>query len=156
MLVKNFNKKGALYQQSTQGWREINNTKFYFRSSWEANYARYLELLKNSNQIVGWEYECKTFWFDKIKRGVRSYKPDFKINELNGNYFWVEVKGFFDSKSLTKIKRFRKYYPEEKLVLVDKNWFRSNAFKLKMVIKDWESPRASKISSSRILSLLNS
>lgn len=155
MFVKNFNKKGMLYQRSTQGWREINNNRFYFRSSWEANYARYLQLLKDSNQIVSWEYESKTFWFESIKRGVRSYKPDFKINELNGNYFWVEVKGFFDSKSLTKIKRFRKYYPEEKLILIDKNWFKANAPKLKMVIKDWESPSSQPSLSYSILRMLN-
>ncbi len=49
----------------------------YFRSRWERNWARYLNFLVQHGEITGWEYEPKTFWFHKIKRGTRSYKPDF-------------------------------------------------------------------------------
>lgn len=73
--------------------------------------------------IKGWEHEPKCFWFNEIKRGTRSYLPDFKVSLHDGSHYWVEVKGYFDSKSLTKIKRFRKYYPQEKLVVVSKEWF---------------------------------
>ena len=54
------------------GWREIAGRRIYFRSRWEANYARYLQWLKDRGEIVDWEYEPETFWFEKIKRGVRS------------------------------------------------------------------------------------
>lgn len=98
------------------GEREI-----YFRSTWEYSYAKHLQVLKENGQIIDWFHEPKTFWFEKIKRGVRSYLPDFKILSKDGTHYWVEVKGYMDAKSATKIKRFKKYYPEEKLQIVSKN-----------------------------------
>ncbi len=79
--------------------------------------------------IKEWEHEPQTFWFEEIRRGTRSYLPDFKITLANKSHYWVEVKGYFDRKSLTKIKRFRKYYPEEDLRIVDGEWFKLHDFK---------------------------
>lgn len=121
-----------------QGYRTIGNTTKYFRSRWEANYARYLEFLKNRNIIQEWLHEPQTFWFENIKRGTRSYLPDFKVTYADGTYKWVEVKGYYDSKSLTKIKRFRKYYPNELLELVDQDWFKWNSIICKGLIPNWE------------------
>lgn len=88
----------------------------YFRCTWEANYARYLTQFG-----IEWEYEPKTFWFEKHKSGTVNYTPDFHLpaNE-GGEEVWVEVKGQFDSKSKTKLRRFKKYFPEEfkKLIVV--------------------------------------
>lgn len=125
-------------QKSSSGWREIDGKKYYFRSKWEANYARYLNFLKANNQIKEWHHEPETFWFLKIKRGVRSYLPDFKVIENDGSHHWIEVKGYYDPKSLTKIKRFKKYYPEERITLVDKVWFKENSKKLFTIINGWE------------------
>jgi hypothetical protein len=69
---------------------------------------------------------------------VVSYLPDFKVTDLNETYYWVEVKGFMDAKSRTKIKRFKKYFPQETLLVVSKNWFKTNSKKLKGIIKEWE------------------
>ena len=120
----------------SRGWRVIGGKKIYCRSRWEANFARALEYQKGVN-LIDWFYEPETFWFMEIKRGVRSYKPDFKILDYYGDHYWVEVKGYYDSKSLTKIKRFRKYYPNEKLIVVDKKWFNNNTH-LSRVIEGWE------------------
>lgn len=125
--------------KSNSGWRTIGETKAYFRSTWEFNYACYLQFLKERNQILDWKHEPKTFWFEQIKRGVRSYLPDFQITNLDKSTQWIEVKGYYDAKSLTKIKRFKKYYPEEKLTLVDSSWFKENSKKLKNIIPGWET-----------------
>lgn len=124
--------------RSVGGWREIGGVKKYFRSKYEANFARYLEWLKEMNHIQGWEFEPKTFWFLEIKRGVRSYLPDFKVTLNDGSHTWVEIKGYMDPKSVTKLKRFRKYYAEEVINVHDKEWFTKNGPRLKGVIKDWE------------------
>jgi hypothetical protein len=100
-------------------WREIGGKRNFYRSAWEANYACYLQWLKERGEIKEWEHEPKTFWFDAIKRGVRSYKPDFQVWENNGSYAWHEVKGWMDSRSKTTLRRMAKYYPEEKLILID-------------------------------------
>lgn len=109
-----------------QTWREIGGRRIFFRSNWEYKYAKYLQFLKENGPIKEWEHEPKTFWFEEIKRGTRSYLPDFKVTLPCGAHYWVEVKGYFDKKSLTKIKRFRKYYPQEQLVVIDGNWFKSH------------------------------
>ncbi len=112
---------------SKASWECIGGHKIYFRSQWEVKVATYLQTLQNSLQINSWEYEPQTFWFLEIKRGCRSYKPDFKITKLDGSHYWIEVKGYMDRESKTKLKRFSKYYPEEKLVLITKDSFIKNS-----------------------------
>lgn len=104
---------------TVQGWFEKDGKLIFMRSSWELNYAHYLNFLIKCNEIVSWEYEVDTFWFEKIKRGVRSYKPDFKVLLPNGSIEYHEVKGRMDDKSGTKLKRMAKYHPEIKIVLID-------------------------------------
>lgn len=120
MMIDRIRTKGSVYSRTKNGWYKIGKDKFYFRSSWEVVYARYLEFLKEKREIQKWEYEPKTFWFEKIRRGVRSYTPDFKVFFNNGNTEYHEVKGWFDNKSKTKMKRMSIYYPEIKMVLIDK------------------------------------
>lgn len=121
------------------GWRTIAGRKLYFRSGWEVSYAWYLQFLKEKKQIKEWEYEPKTFWFESIKRGVRSFLPDFKVVRLDDGHYWVEVKGYMDARSKTKINRFKKYYPEEQLVVVVGAWFKEMRRKLPIVTENWEN-----------------
>lgn len=120
-----------------KGWVEIGGKRFYAKSNYERRYALYLEFLKKHGHIVDWEYEPKTFYFEGIKRGTNNYKPDFKVYFPNGKYQWVEVKGYMEAKDFTKMKRMAKYFPEEKITIVDKQWFSSNGPKLRGVIKEW-------------------
>ena len=121
------------------GWRSIGGLNIYFRSRWEFNYGLYLELLKSQNKIEKWEHEPDTFWFEKIKRGCRSYLPDFKVTFLDGRVEYHEVKGWMDSRSATKLKRMAKYYPKIALVVIREDWFKQNAGVLSAVIPEWES-----------------
>jgi len=122
--------KSRPFQLVECGWRHIGGSRIYFRSGWEVKVAMYFQMLQEGLQIAKWEYEPQTFWFLEIKRGCRSYKPDFKVTELDGSHYWVEVKGYLDAKSKTKIKRFHKYYPNEKLIILDKEWFTKNLYLL--------------------------
>ncbi len=119
-------------------WRTIGGQRKYFRSRWEANFARYLEYLKANNHIRFWRYEPKIFWFEGIKRGTNNYLPDFKVTKLDGTHYWVEVKGYMDAKSKTKIKRMKKYFPDEELIVRGKKWFGENASKIKILCPGWE------------------
>lgn len=122
-------------------WRTIGGKNKFFRSRWEANYARYLESQKESGEIKEWLHEPETFWFLEIKRGSRSYLPDFKVIRNDDSFFWVEVKGYMCPRSKTKIKRFRKYFPKETLLVVDKEWFKKHSQSLSRKIKGWEHGR---------------
>lgn len=100
------------------GWREIGGQRIFFRSRWEANYARYLQWLLDVGQIAKWEHEPHTFWFEGIKRGCVSYLPDFRVTNLNGTHEWHEVKGWMDARSETVLKRMVKYFPSEKVTVI--------------------------------------
>jgi len=120
-------------------WREIGGKRKYFRSRWEANYARYLEFLKVQKQISDWEHECEVFWFEGIKRGCVSYLPDFKVTELNGMFTYHEVKGWMDDRSKTKIRRMELYHPDVILKIIDAKWFKANNRTLMSIIYGWET-----------------
>lgn len=112
-----------------KGWVTVGDKTCYFKSYYEVYYARYLQLLKDSNRIIDWEYETETFYFEGIKRGTNNTKLDFKILIQKGDAVeeqYIEVKGDWDNKSVTRVKRFRKYYPQHKLVIID-NARRQNA-----------------------------
>ena len=121
-----------------QGWRKVGDRDIFFRSRWEANYGFYLEWLKNTGYIESWEHEPKTFWFEGIKRGIVSYLPDFKIIFHDGSHEWHEVKGHMDSRSRTKIKRFKKYFPKEIHKVFGAAWFKKNTSKNAKFVPGWE------------------
>lgn len=102
-------------------WIEIGGKKFYARSSWEITHANWLESLKNKSKIKDWEHEPETFWFTGIKRGAMSYLPDFKITLNDNSVEFHEIKGWMDSRSRTKIKRFRRQFPQHKLKVFGKS-----------------------------------
>lgn len=138
---RKFNQKRLEGRESATwkaGWREIGGIKKYYRSKWEANYARYLQFLKEKGEILSWAHEPKTFWFDGIKRGCMSYLPDFHVVNKNGSEEYHEVKGWTDERSATKLKRMEKYFPEVKLVLIQEKSYKTIARSISMMIKDWE------------------
>lgn len=107
----------------------------YFRSKWEANYALYLDFMIGRGTLKDWKYEPETFFFDGIKMGTNSYKPDFKVFLSDGAIEYHEVKGYFDSKSKTKIKRMKKYHPKVKIILIEKKEYNGILKSMKGLIK---------------------
>lgn len=118
-------------------WQEIGGKRKYFRSNWEANYARYLEWLKGLGHIKDWEHEPKTFWFEGVKRGSVSYLPDFRVIENNGSEVFHEVKGWMDDRSKTKIARMKRYYPDVVLVVIDSKAYRELRLKVSSLVPGW-------------------
>jgi hypothetical protein len=135
-------KRGALIRPRPhttwkQSWHTIGGKRHYFRSKWEVNYAHYLEWLKQRGEIADWEYEPTTFWFEKIKRGVRSYTPDFRVTEPDGRQAYHEIKGWMDDRSATKLKRMAKYHPTVRVVLVDSGSYRKLNRQLLGLVPGW-------------------
>jgi hypothetical protein len=98
----------------------------YFRSSWEANFARLLNHLH-----ISWGYENKTY---SLEDGCYSYTPDFILK--NGVH--IELKGWFTEKSKKKINLFRKEYPNVKLIIIDRKTYKKIYSKYKDLIENWE------------------
>lgn len=136
MFPKNMIRNGnARYPNIQRGTYECSKGSIYFRSKWEANYALYLDFLVKNGEIDSWLYEEDVFIFEEIKLGTRSYCPDFKIFNHDGTFEYHEVKGYMDSRSKTKLKRMEKYYPDVKLVLVERSFYNEILKKLKGVIR---------------------
>lgn len=92
----------------------------YVRSSWEANYCRYLLWLQRAGAIAAWAYEPPGLeYLFPVKRGpARFYRPDFLVTLPDGRTELHEVKGYMDSVSRTKLKRMQRYYPEIMVKLI--------------------------------------
>jgi hypothetical protein len=109
----------------------------YYRSDWEANYARFLNLLVKAGKVAVWEYEPKTFLFEGVKRNPISYTPDFRVEYCDGKVEWHEVKGYMDSISRSKLKRMAQFYPDDKVVIIGAAEYRAIA-NWKGMIPGWE------------------
>ena len=121
---------------NSHGGRRDDLGGLYVRSSWEANYARYLSFLVSNGEILGWEYEPDTFEFP-VKRGNIAYTPDFKIINSDGSVEYHEVKGYMDKDSAVKLKRMEKYYPTIKVVVIGKDEY-TMLKKWAKLINGWE------------------
>jgi predicted nuclease of restriction endonuclease-like RecB superfamily len=121
-----------------RGGKRMNVDGIYFRSSWEANYSRYLNWLISVGEIAKWEFEPDTFEFFKIKKGNRFYVPDFKVTNNDGSIEYHEVKGWMDPRSKTKLDRMNRYYHDVKIVLIDADAYHAIAKQMRNLIPNWE------------------
>lgn len=113
-----------IYSNANGGRRKDLNNQ-YFRSNWEANYARIL-----NEQKIEWKYEPETF---QLSTGL-TYTPDFKIGENK----YVELKGWYDNDSKQKIELFLKEYPHLELDLIGETEYYSLRNVFKPIISNWE------------------
>ena len=81
----------------------------WYRSRWEIVTANSLY-----DSAILFDYEPKRFLFSRKHK--ESYLPDYYLPEFN---CWVEVKGYWDKRSIKRVKLFREEYPNEKLVIVE-------------------------------------
>ena len=129
------------------GWRVIGGVRKYYRSRWEANYARYLEWLKGMGKVAAWAHEPETFWFEGIKRGSVTYLPDFRVTFPDGSVEYHEVKGWMDARSRTKIRRMAKYHPTVRLLVIDSKAYRSLQRSVGALVPEWEFSSRAKVDS---------
>lgn len=115
-----------------KGGKRKDLDNIYFRSSWEANMARFYNF-----HNIKWEFEPREFYFEGIRKGCVSYTPDFYLRETDE---WIEVKGYMDARSRTKLNRFKKYYPEEykKLTIIDGPKYKEIEKLYNRIIEHWE------------------
>lgn len=133
------------YTRTKGGRREDLNNQF-FRSSWEANYARYLNLLQKMGIVEYWKFEPKTFWFEGVRRGVVSYKPDFEVKYKGDKESrYVEIKGWEVAKDRTKAARMKKYFPAIILEKVGEKEYYGIQRKWASAIPQWEHPSRNRV-----------
>lgn len=84
----------------------------YFRSSWEANFAKWLDLSE-----IKWLYEPRGFNLF-IKNKKTKYYPDFYLPEFD---LWIEVKGYWRDDAKEKHSMFLKTYKDINIEIFEKN-----------------------------------
>lgn len=107
------------------GIRKDISAIIYFYSRWEANIARLFNYLG-----VKWLYQPKTF-----DLGSQNYTPDFYLPNYNT---YIEVKNFLWRYSKIRDRKFRKVYPNIKLILLLKKNYLKLEKKYSHLIKNWE------------------
>lgn len=112
-------------ERRTKGGRRADLGNCYFRSGWEANYARYLNFQKEHGEVLSWEYESQTFIFPGVTRGAITYTPDFKVTRTGGAVEYHEVKGWMTARARMALKRMAKHYPAVKIILIDEPSYRA-------------------------------
>lgn len=95
--------KRETYTSARGGIRE--DIGSYFRSNWEANYAR---ILNYEHKL--WRYEPDTF-----ETTVGTYTPDFSVDGVDG---YIEVKGRIDDVSMKKVRAFIIEHPDVPITLI--------------------------------------
>lgn len=96
-------KRETLYTSARGGYRQ--DLQHYFRSMWEANFARILNLMGRQ-----WTYEPQTFQLED----TLSYTPDF----LSDSIFY-EIKGQMNERSQRQLVLMKERYPNVIVELVD-------------------------------------
>lgn len=105
-------------------WEFTNGKTYTFRSSWEGNYAHYLDWLWARGEIKEWEYEPQPRYEFIVNEGNRQralslgYLPDFKVINNDGTFYLVELKG--RTQGMMKLKRMKRFYPKIKIELVQR------------------------------------
>lgn len=128
--------KSNNYSRTKKGYFKKDDILIPMRSSWELNYAHYLNKLQNDDKIIMWEYEVDVFRFPELRLGVKVYTPDFKVFYKDGKIIYHEVKGWMDIKSKIKLRLMKKYYPLIKIKLIDKDKYMAIE-KKKLSIDGW-------------------
>jgi hypothetical protein len=116
-------KRATMYTSARGGTRE--DLGQYFRSGWEANFARILNF-----RGTKWIYEHRTFQLTP----TLSYTPDFYDIE---NDLYYELKGRFNEKSIRQLQLIKEVFPAIKLIVIDEAEYK----KLRAEYKDkvnWE------------------
>ena len=130
--------------QKGQGYartgRRVDLNGQYFRSSYEANYARYLNHFKVLLGVEKWDYEPDSF---PLVRDIAPfvYTPDFKVTFVDGHMEYHEVKGWDYPKGQIARQVFQEQYPYLTLILKGSDWFYNiKAQKIDKSIPNWEYP----------------
>lgn len=124
-------KNNPMYGRPPGNWKRHyrKDLGLFFRSSWEANYARYLNY-----KGVGWKYETSRF---ELSDGT-TYIPDFYLTEEDR---YVEIKGYLSKIAEKKLMLFRTEYPSISLEIIDETQYRRLEALWKLRVPNWETPR---------------
>jgi len=134
-LIRGHHRNGGRYHNG----RRDDLGDMWFRSSWEANYARVLNHLMGSYVVRDWEFEPTTFDLGD----VGSYLPDFKVTSIDGSSAYHEVKGYMTDEAQAKLDAMEVQHPETRVVLIDPGVYGVLSETYASLIPEWEGAHGS-------------
>jgi hypothetical protein len=60
------------------------------------------------------------------------------VTATDGRTVYWEVKGYMDAKSITRMRRMSKFYPEQTVIMIDAKSYRTLAKRLAGLVPGWE------------------
>lgn len=136
-----FSPAGEKQYSAAKDGRRSDLGDVYWRSSWEANYARYLNVLKSRGILDSWEYESQRFVFKDSGDGIRSYRPDFKVKYTDGCEEFHEVKGWINTRSEAIAAKMSREYPDVVIKTIGPEQYHAIAKEFQGEISSWERPQ---------------
>ena len=106
-------------------WGFRDDLDYFFRSTWEANFARILNFIG-----IQWEYENSVH---RARFDSSSYLPDFYLPQLD---LFVEIKGY--DRNPDWLQKLFDYRPSFPLILIGENRYRVIERIFKKLIPSWE------------------
>jgi hypothetical protein len=90
----------------------IGGAGYVFDSKFEMKWARYLQFLKEQEEILEWYYHPVKFDFRSFdyKNKPYVYTPDFSVIENDGSLMYHEAKGYIETKDISRLRRANKHY----------------------------------------------
>lgn len=125
-MIKNRKDEKHPFRGKAGKREDLNNQ--YFRSTWEANYARILKYLN-----VEYQFEPDIIWLKRPNGTEISYRPDFKVGDL-----YIEIKGYWYGDAVEKMKMLKEQYPEIKVKVIDAKTYNRLVKFYKKKIQWWE------------------
>lgn len=122
------------HRKGRAGKRPDLNDQF-FRSTWEANWARYLNTQVDQGAITAWEFESRSFEFPDAPH---TYLPDFLVKLPDGSEVYQELKGYLDERGVSKLRQMRIHFPDVALQYVGKLAYLTTAASVANTIPYWE------------------
>ncbi len=119
------------FSKADGGFRE--DLEAGFKSSWEANIARLLNFKK-----LDWEYEKAS---ESYSTEIGYYIPDFKVIDKEGKTYIIEVKGYWDDRSVKKVWSAITQSKDEKIIIIDSDYYSILNNEYSNTIPNWETTK---------------
>ena len=144
--------KRTIAKSGNRGGKRTDLGDRYYRSAYESNYHRYLLWLKGQGSILACVYEpCRFLFTAQPRRRIGGkkrplkglvkhpgYLPDFSVTESDGAVIFVEVKGWMDARSRATLGHMARYYPDVRIVVVDRAAYKDIERACGHLISGWE------------------
>lgn len=98
--IKNHYKEGKQVSGGRTKWFDYKNIRV--QGTYELRTCKILDFWKEQNIILDWEYTNDRFTYSTKEGAESTYLLDFKVFTTDGNFYYLEIKGYIRENDLLK------------------------------------------------------